>query len=146
MSAECVTLVVRSFWVSTPFTPGFSCSWTMTSCFSLERVCHEVFGFPVVPLPTLTPKIDAACSSSLVHGFPISTWGWDPLPRCRSYLFSAYLQHSSPCRSTQHAVLSVPFPLTCLEHVFFLLLERPYLGIVQKDRENTGFQNVFLCL
>ena len=62
MSAECATLCVRSLSVYTPFAPGFGCSWPMSSCFSLERVCHGVFGFPVLPLPTFTPKIDAACA------------------------------------------------------------------------------------
>jgi hypothetical protein len=58
------------------------------------------------------PHWCSVCSCARVHSChkfsPIPTWECERLPRCHSCWFSAFLQHSSLCRSKQLAVFSVP--------------------------------------
>ena len=53
----------------------------------LERVCHEVFGFPVFPLPILTPNNDAVCGhlrwsicATWPHHFHLRLWATCTMP------------------------------------------------------------------
>jgi len=99
---------------STLFPPVFGCSWTLPSCYPVERVCPSVLRSPSSPfLHSYVPHWYSLCLSALVHSyhmpppFPPFTCGCEPQPRCPSYWFPDVLRHTSFCRSIQLAVFSV---------------------------------------
>jgi len=106
VSVEFLLLVLRILCVSTPYAPVFGCSWPMSSCCSLERVCRRVCVRPVFLLPSPTSHSDVACD--YLRRSILATWpphfhvSYRPLPRYSSSWSSAC------CRCRQYAVSFVP--------------------------------------
>jgi hypothetical protein len=88
-------------------------------CLAVHDYCHpstllnvsayRVFGHLVLWLglcPTLLLHLSICTGPFFPHGFPISTWDFEPLPRCPSCWYSALRQHSPLCCFIQLAVLS----------------------------------------
>ena len=88
----------------------FGCWWPLSSCYSLERVCTWGLRVPSCP-PTLTHDSDVV----FAHLLWTILDTWPPhfhlsLRYCHDFLRVGYflLQYSSSCRSTEHAVFTVP--------------------------------------
>jgi hypothetical protein len=115
MSAQCVTLVVRSLCLSSPFAPSLGCLWPVSSCYSLERVCYGIFCFPVLPLPTFTPHIDAACDQLRwsIH----ATW----IPHCHLRLWAATTMFFVFVRYLISAFVTLPFHTTNSIYIYIYI-------------------------
>jgi len=147
MWAEFVTPVLRLMLVSTTFAPVSGCPWPLSSWYSLVRVCHWIFGQPL--LHVLASHIDVSCAHQrwpILATWPLHRQSNSEPPWCPSSWFSALFQLSSTCRFIQLAVFSLPssadkFWTSSSPSSYATLFGRRIIG-----SWTCRFQNVFIYL